>query len=412
MTKNLRALIAFGVGLGAGILAGCQTYDFEPVEPLAIKQTTQSKSVVAKNLKPNLMLLVDKSGSMDVPTDPSNPNCPSGCGASKASLCPGNCPTRWTDLQQAMNNFLGSNGTVARMGMLAFPADATCGAPTAVRIELSNSADVDAELQAKANEINAALQGITSSGAAGSPNGTGGGTPTALSLNFLGDSYAPLKDPDREDIVLLLTDGLPNCNPGNPNSCGNATACKCTLASGSCGSPGSTFCTLGCLDHGGSVAAVENLKTQGISTVVVGFGAETASGDGPTVLNALAMAGGYARTCQNDNDCGGAAGSCDSGGLCVTRFYQASNGAQLAAALAKIATIVGAEDPCVYKLNATPSDARFLSVLIDGVATPQGSDTWTYSPGQVTFVGALCTRVMSATPANPVQVDIRIVEGM
>ncbi|MFZ5469289.1 MAG: adventurous gliding motility lipoprotein CglB [Myxococcota bacterium] len=414
MTKNWRLLIAFGLGAAGGFGAGCQTYDFEPVEPLAIAQTTQSKTVIAKQSKPNLMLLVDKSGSMDQPTNPADSRCPSGCGSSKSNLCPANCPTRWSELQNAMGTFLSNNGTVARMGMTAYPVDNTCGAPTAVRIELSNSNDVDAELKAKASEINAAIQGISSAGAAGTPNGTGGGTPTSVSLNAL-SAYAPLSDPNREDFILVLTDGLPNCNPQNANSCSNAAACKCTLANGNCGTPGSQFCTLGCLDLAGSVNAVTALRAKQIRTIMVGFGADTASGDGPTVLNAMAEAGGFARACPNatDAECGGAVGSCDQGSkLCTTKFYQASNGAELASALAQIGQLVGTGDPCVYTLESVPSDPRFLSVLIDGQPTASGPDTWKYEAGKVTFTGALCLKVSNATPNAPVKVEFRIVEGL
>ena len=51
---------------------GCMTYDFQPVQPLAIAQTRTGGVIRAKKLKPNLMLLVDKSGSMNDGTDPNN----------------------------------------------------------------------------------------------------------------------------------------------------------------------------------------------------------------------------------------------------------------------------------------------------------------------------------------------------
>jgi hypothetical protein len=410
MTSKSKILFAFGVGIAAGVAAGCQTYDFEPVEPLAIAQTTQAKTVIAKQAKPNLMLLVDKSGSMDLPTNTADPQCPANCGGSKAALCPATCPTRISELRKAMQTFLSANGTVGRLGMTAFPTDAVCGAPSSVRIELSASADVDKDLQDKANEINAAIQAIQSSGAAGTPNATGGGTPTGLALRTLGN-YPPLQDENREDFIIVLTDGLPNCNPGNANTCSNATACKCTLAAGNCAG---TFCTLGCLDQGGSVAEVTALRAKKIRTVVVGFGADTAAGDGPVVLNAMAEAGGFARACPlgTNAECGNN-NTCDQvSKLCQKRFYQAGNAAELATALAQIGALVAQGDPCVYPLEATPSDPKFLTVLIDGVTTPAGTDTWNYSGGKITFTGALCNKVSNATPSTPVRVEFRIVEGL
>ena len=64
------ALLGLLLALGA-----CQTYDFEPVKPLSIGQTQTSVDVQAVANKPNFMLLVDKSGSMDQPVDPTIPAC-------------------------------------------------------------------------------------------------------------------------------------------------------------------------------------------------------------------------------------------------------------------------------------------------------------------------------------------------
>ena len=38
-------------------LVACQTYDFEPVEPLAFSQTTQTRVIQARAARPELMLL-------------------------------------------------------------------------------------------------------------------------------------------------------------------------------------------------------------------------------------------------------------------------------------------------------------------------------------------------------------------
>ncbi len=398
MTFNKNVVLAFAVGIGAGVAAGCQTYDFEPVEPLAIAQTTQAKKVIAKQAKPNLMLLVDKSGSMLEPIDPSQT-----CGAAPKSPCPPNVPTRLSDMKAAMNTFLTQYGATARMGMAKFPSDNSCGPTNAIDVELSQSNDVDAELRAKASEINTAIQSIAANG----------GTPTGLSLRFLGN-YDKLNDPSREDFILLLTDGLPNCNPQNPNNCGNATACRCTLSGGNCGSPGAPFCTLGCLDQQGAVAEIAALRPKGIRTVVVGFGAELATGEARATLDLMAEAGGFARACPGgqNSECG-TDDTCDTASkLCRRRFYSAKNAAELAKALEDIGRLIGQGDPCVYTLEAQPSDPKFLSVLIDGTAVMSGPDTWRYEAGKVTFLGQLCTRLQNATSTSPVNVEFRIVEGL
>src|SRR4051794_10640766 len=101
--------------VGSGLLLGlaCQTYDFERVEPIAIAQTRVGGRIAAKSLAPNLMLLVDRSCSMqDLTRD-------------------GGVP-KMQELQTALDGFLAQNGKQARMGLAAFPSDETCGATTSV----------------------------------------------------------------------------------------------------------------------------------------------------------------------------------------------------------------------------------------------------------------------------------------
>ncbi len=77
-----------------GGVVGCQTYDFEPVEPLAISQTTQSKTVAGRQPKPNLMLLIDKSGSKNYDADDTKAPCTANCNVSPNPACPAGSPTR------------------------------------------------------------------------------------------------------------------------------------------------------------------------------------------------------------------------------------------------------------------------------------------------------------------------------
>src|SRR6185369_12136418 len=100
---------------------------------------------------------------------------------------------------------------------------------------------------------------------------------------------------------------------------------------------------------------------------------------------------------------------------CSPSFYQASNAADLARVLANIAKKIS-QAPCDYLLDVTPSDPNFITVLINGSPVPRGPDTWVYfgpggdggANGKVQLVGALCTQAKSATPDNPVSVEIRL----
>jgi hypothetical protein len=108
---------------------------------------------------------------------------------------------------------------------------------------------------------------------------------------------------------------------------------------------------------------VGELRKKNIKTIVVGFGADTAVGAGPDTLNAMAEAGGFARACpmQTDAECG-SNNTCDKASkLCVRKFYQASNAAELAKALQDIIDIVKGMDICTYTLDAVPDDRAIVA---------------------------------------------------
>lgn len=389
MRAKLNLLSTVALGLLGGAIVGCQTYDFESVDPIAIEQPTIGDVVTARSLKPNMMMLVDTSGSMDFPTQ---------CGS-------GTCPSRWTALQTAMQGFLSENGTVARIGLTTYPGrklyedQVACGAAESTELHVplpEASVDDDTALAAQASRVSAVIQGIKSGGGGISKNQTGGGTPTNGSLRFLG-SLPELQNADRADFILLLTDGLPNCNLQNPNT-GPSTACRCTQPSAS--DCAGLLAKLGCLDKDGSVAAIQELRSKEVKTIVIGFGAETEAGDGPESLNAMAEAGGFARTCPaSEPNC--------------KKFYQASNQAELAQALKDIIDLVGTRDPCLVNMTAEqrpPNDNESLMVVyINGESLQPGADTWNLKPEGVRFQGATCERIKTSTTANPVNIEVRVV---
>lgn len=400
------------------VAAACQTYDFERVTPLAVGQTTDKTIVASKRLKPNVMLLVDNSGSMLLPTNPAASGCPAGCGNSASNPCPGTCPTRVSEMKSAMATFLQTSGSIARLGVTIYPTDNVCKAASNIDVAFPaptvTDDGTDAALNGNASQVNTRIQML----------GPTGGTPTGPSLEFLG-TYGGLTDNNdfRDDFVLLLTDGLPNCNDNNPNqlcscgaSCSMAQTAACSCTTSTCGS---TLCAKGCLDfvagdeNAGAVGAVKALRQKGIRTIVVGFGADLVGGPGPIVLNAMARAGGFARECPNgtDAECGSGNSCITATKVCTSAFFQASNGTELAAALRKISESFQG-DPCVFTLSARPSDPRYLSVVIDNQSVAAGSSTYSYdfNTNKVTFLGDLCTRLNTSTTQNPVNVEFRIVE--
>ncbi|MBN1207558.1 MAG: adventurous gliding motility lipoprotein CglB [Myxococcaceae bacterium] len=411
MRAKQSLLSAFVVGIvGGALVSACQTYDFEPVEPLALAQTTVGDVISAKASKPNMMVLLDTSGSMTLPVDGSDPDCqiagtnpPRLCGEQGQPDCDVNvCPTRWTEMRSAMSTFLGTSGAIARLGLTTYPASTgststQCAASTSVKIPIPQVEDSDtAGLQGTANSISDWILSVPVN------DGPLGGTPTSLSLKFVGEQ-PDLQTRDRDDFILLLTDGLPNCNPQAPNP----TTCTCTQTT-SCGST-----ALVCLDKDASVSAVSELRAQkDIRTIVIGFGAETASGAGPETLNAMAEAGGFARSCTADADCG-AGDTCEvARQLCRRRFYQAANQDELHAALLEIINRVGDDDPCLLKLDAAqrPSDPSLIVVYVDDEVMEPGANNWELTSEGVQFVGSTCDRILSSTEANPIKLEARAVQ--
>lgn len=385
--RRAGAFTVFTLVFAASFAAGCQTHDLEPVTPLGLRSVRTSTSVATLKARPDLMLAVDRSGSMNLPVDPA---------------CSGTCPTRWSELVGAMDGFLSGNGHVARMGLMPFAGSSPCG-PGAVQVDTSASNDVASELQANADGINAAIHALA----------PGGGTPTGTTIQAL-SGYSPLANPDRDDFVLLLTDGLPNCNPNNPNDYNvDPTACRCTDSNpASCAAAGKLLC----LDQDATVSQIDALNAQGVKTVVVGFGADTASGDAPAVLAAMGKAGGYTLTCPGGTDAECAGGTCNlANQTCSNSYYQASNGVALSDALARLAERL-VPDPCRYTLPMEPSGPEMLAVTVDETRVPSGPSTWEYVPPsagaspQVVLLGELCTRAEVSTTMAPMNLVIQVVQ--
>src|SRR5450631_1123988 len=148
----------------AVLITGCQVYDFEPVTPGAVAQEARSVPLAFNQPKPNLMLLVDKSGSMADPVTP-----PSG-------------PSKIVVLQQVMGNFLqptlDAGPPVARVGLAEFPNQSCVPTTTSdilASLPPADAGDADAILEAATAAANTALQKLTPSG----------GKPTQASLAFV-----------------------------------------------------------------------------------------------------------------------------------------------------------------------------------------------------------------------------------
>ncbi len=270
----------------------------------------------ATRVQANFLIVLDQSGSM-------GETLPAG-------------GTKWALATQALKTVTTQNQSAIRFGLSMFPGASKC-------TEGSNFVPVG---DMTAAQISAAFPAISK----------GSGTPIGAALN-LAALRPELADPTRANYVLLVTDGMENCN-GDP------------------------------------VAAVKALAVKGVKTYVVGFGSDVDA----TRLEQMAVEGGTAR-------------------LAAPKYYQADDQTTLNTAFSQIAAgAVG----CDYKLAKAPPDLNKIFVAVDGNLInrdPNRQLGWDYDAAtqRLTLYGGACDVVRKAT--NPkVQIvygcpDPTIIEG-
>jgi hypothetical protein len=233
-------------------------------------------------VRPNAMLLVDRSGSMGEP------------GACSEATC----PSKWSQLL-SLGPYLEQVEAGARLGLSIFPSHDACGS-SAPLVPISDAPGA-------ASRILTALSSLR-------PNGK---TPVASAIRAL-TAGAGLDDPDRDNVVIVLTDGQPNCG------CNGDLACERTLA----------------------VQAVQAFMGRNLPNYlyVIGFGASAASQAGET-LDAMALAAGAQRPAPGQ-----------------PAYYQADTIEDLIARLYAVTVQV---QPCEYILDDTPPADRLI-VWLDG----------------------------------------------
>jgi hypothetical protein len=310
-------------------------------------------------VKPNMLIVLDRSGSMN------------GCVTGTQS--------RWAQAVGAVQAVLGANGDKIRFGLSTYPAKCS-GAQPCTGICDSGSANTcnnncGGGNNCQAGGVDVAVSdntsAITTSLAANFP---GGYTPTSGTLNaVLGNRQGfglPVAGETlpRDNYVLLVTDGEANC----PTS-GAATRVNTALKN--------------------LVALVPSIKTY-----VVGLAFGTIS----TNLNCHAVNGKTSRCPATVT-----ASNCGSYKTAAC-YYPASNVSDLTAAFDAIVSSVAG---CRYALDQRPPDVNSLYVYLvmksDGSKVRLTNDRWTYDDvyKRVEVLGTACTQVENR------QADIEVIYG-
>jgi hypothetical protein len=302
---------------------------------------------------PNIYFVLDRSGSM------SHQN-------------------KWKSAQNAVGQLTTGLGSRASFGVTLFPGGTQdCG--PGVEVFATRLGDPPATVSTTENgpTTTALLAAIDVM-----PQG---GTPTSATLQY---ALGRLKTLKGRSVVVLVTDGAPNCN--------DAATCTVDLCSdniaGIMGCPrgGPPNCCLppngtNCIDGAASAKAAADLAAAGFPTYVIGL---ATSDQESTVLDELAVAGGTA-------------------GPDSPKYFLANDLTQqgLLATLRKVAgKIAGA---CVQKLKAAPADPNLVNVYLDEVVLPQDPvNGWKIEGDTVMLLGTSCTQVESGDV-----LDIRLITG-
>jgi hypothetical protein len=269
---------------------------------------------------PDMLIVMDISGSM----------------CSPLFSIPPMLMTKMQIMKAALTGLVSRMETRINFGLMTYPGDGACGAG-AIRngIAPRNAGPINGTIGGIADDIFSC--GIANPGA----------TPTHLSLDAARTYYGTIPVNPIGRYVLLATDGLPNCGPELPDGGTEETVDE-------------------------TVAAIAALSDAGISTYVIGFGADF-TGD-PAALMRMAVAGGTGTP------------------------YAAMSAADLDTAFDAIAAEIVVPS-CTVMLDGPVRDPALFRVSFDGGAAiprnPARTSGWDYDPATntITFYGPECGQV-------------------
>lgn len=276
---------------------------------------------------------------------------------------------KWTDVRRGASSLVRSVGDRGRFAAAVFPGDGESCAPGVevmpARLGGADTAD--------------RLLALT----AGAP---AGGTPIAGTLRTLGPKLRALRDAHGTVVVVLVTDGGPNCNASitcsidrcTPNI--DASDPRCTPATNCCdpdiGGPEA------CLDDFGAVNAVEELAVEGIPVYVVGVpGSEPFAG----VMDRMALAGGTARPAP-------------------PHHYPLTSTVPEALRAAFSDIVLRAERSCSVRLRGGLPDDLAL-YLGDVLVARDETNGWTVEGGRLTLHGSACLARRAGAELRPMWSD-------
>jgi hypothetical protein len=289
-----------------------------------------SQTSSASKMPTDVLLVLDRSGSMNFSIS-EDCCCSTSCQQTvKVKLCANtsNCTERWPALTAAVDTTV-TNTSGINWGLKLF---STRG--SADSCSVSNGVEVG---------TNGGAAAVESAIGAASPLGS---TPTAKAITAATAYLKTVKDGNNR-VLLLATDGEPNCKPGSPD-------------------PSTP-------DVDGTTAALQAALAAGFRAYVIGIGPSVGN------LDNFARAGG------------------------TDHYFPASSAADLASALAAISKAVSS---CTFTMSQSPPDPNNVAVYLDGKLVAQdAANGWTFGATSQTVMlnGKTCDAITSGA-ASKVQV--------
>lgn len=283
-------------------------------------------------------------------------------------------PTRFAKVRTAVIGVLRSLGPLINVGLALFPVEASAEEPCRTGEQVLSVKPGDPKTGEDGPTTKAFLSATSIDPL--------GGTPTAATLSQLAPALTELEG---KTIVVLATDGGPNCNANA--TCG-ISECMANIEGAcppdtNCCEPDQPYGPESCLDRGPTLDAVSSLAKLGIEVYVIGIpGSETYA----SVLSQMAIIGGAATET-------------------APFYYQVSDLSTLEQVLGDIAGIVVS---CEFELPDPPEEPGFTNVYLDGELLPFDSENgWDWKTDSVVVLhGDACARLKNGEVAQ-----VQIVSG-
>lgn len=281
-------------------------------------------------LPTDVLLVLDRSGSMSesIAADCCcNSTCRNITGAQTCSDT-SNCTQRWPALTTAVAATVSAANSIDwGLKMFSSPSQSNaCGVNQGVEVQVGSGSG---------SALQTAIGNV-------SPNGN---TPTASAITAATAYLKTVADPNTK-VILLATDGEPNCRAGQSSSTS---------------------------DVAGTTTAIAAALTAGYKVYVIGIGPSVGN------LDNFAQAGG------------------------TDHYYPATSAQDLADALASISAAVSS---CTFEMSQTPPDVNNVAVYMDGALVAKDSTNgWSFGATSQTVIlnGTTCAQITSGA-ATKVQV--------